>query len=298
MAASTLEGRLLCASGAAYAITGNQPTLAPDPMDVYQSGAGFVRAPSVVNGGPREIDACLVGEIEDGVVVAFRGTLPFNIHQITSIRDWISDFEANPVNEAGFPGAVHEGFFSALKVLIPGIATQLQQQRTGSLANKPLLITGHSKGGAVAALAAWKFQRIDNIPVKVVTFAAAKPADASFRDAYTQAGIDHVRYEYNNDVVPHVPLSDGGFVDMLKVIPFLSSQLDNLQRFDYQPVGVLRYINQLGQIQGDDPLLRAQRDTRLVAELLQGHFGQIGSDHAIGCGSGYMRGVAPIGVCG
>jgi len=267
-------------------------------MDVYQSGAGFVRAPSVVNGGPREIDACLVGEIEDGVVVAFRGTLPFNIHQITSIRDWISDFEANPVNEAGFPGAVHEGFFSALKVLIPGIATQLQQQRTGSLANKPLLITGHSKGGAVAALAAWKFQRIDNIPVKVVTFAAAKPADASFRDAYTQAGIDHVRYEYNNDVVPHVPLSDGGFVDMLKVIPFLSSQLDNLQRFDYQPVGVLRYINQLGQIQGDDPLLRAQRDTRLVAELLQGHFGQIGSDHAIGCGSGYMRGVAPIGVCG
>jgi len=297
MAAPTLEGRLLCVSGAAYAITGNEPTLAPDPRSVYLKGAGFVRPPSVVNGGPREIDACLVGEIEDGIVVAFRGTLLFNIHQITSIRDWINDFEAVPVKADGFPGAVHEGFFSALRVLVPGIATQLQKQRIGSLADKPLLITGHSKGGAIAGLAAWKFQGIEKIPVKVVTFAAAKAADASFRDAYTQARIDHVRYEYNNDIVPHVPLSEGGFVDMLKVIPFLGSQFDGLERFDYQPVGVLRYINQLGQIQGDEPLLRAQRDARLVTELLQGHFAQIGSDHEFGCGSGYMRAAAPIGVC-
>jgi hypothetical protein len=266
-------------------------------MNVYLTGAGFVRPPSVVQGGPREIDACLVGEIEDGIVLAFRGTLPFNIHQITSIRDWINDFEAVPINVDGFPGAVHKGFFSALNVLVPGIATQLQQQRVGSLVDKPLLITGHSKGGAVAGLAAWRFQEIENTSVKIVTFAAAKPADATFREAYTQAGIDHVRYEYNNDIVPHVPLSTGGFVDILKAIPFIGSQLDDLQRFDYQPVGVLRYINQLGQIQGDDPLLRAQLDATLVAELLRGHFAQIGSDHAIGCGSGYMRAVAPIGVC-
>ena len=178
MAAPTLEGRLLCVSGAAYSITGNEPTLAPDPENVYLSGAGFVRPPSVVNGGPREIDACLVGEIEDGVVVAFRGTLPFDIHQISSIQDWIVDFQADPVPVNGFPGVVHEGFFSALSVLLPGIVAQLQQQRVGALAAKPLLITGHSKGGAVAGLAAWQFQRIANIPVKVVTFAAAKPADA------------------------------------------------------------------------------------------------------------------------
>jgi hypothetical protein len=298
MAAPTLEGRLLCASGAAYAITGSEPTLAPDPMNVYLNGAGFVRDPAVVRGGPREIDGCLVGEIEDGIVVAFRGTLPFNIHQISSIRDWINDFEADPINAAGFPGAVHRGFFSALDVLADGIAAQLQQQRVGALANMPLLITGHSKGGAVAGLAAWKFQGIENTPVKVVTFAAAKPADAQFRAAYTQAGIDHVRFEYNDDIVPHVPLSTGGFVDLLRAIPFIGSQLNNLNRFDYQPVGVLQYINQLGQVQGEDPLLRAQRDATLVAELLQGHFLQIGSDHAIGCGSGYMRAVAPVGVCG
>jgi hypothetical protein len=297
MPAPALEGRLLCACSAAYAITGNAPTLAPDPTNVYLNGAGFVRPPSIVDGGPREIDACLVGEIQDGLVVAFRGTLPFNIHQISSIRDWINDFEANPIRADGFPGFVHEGFFSALSVLIPAIETQLQQQRIGSLADKPLLITGHSKGGAVAGLAAWKFQGIDRVPVKVVTFAAAKPADASFRAAYTQAGIDHARYEYSNDIVPHVPLSNGGFVDILNVFPPMRPLFDGLERFDYQPVGVLRYINQLGQIQDDEPLLRHQRDARLVADLLTGHFAQIGSDHAIGCGSGYMQAAARTGVC-
>src|SRR5262249_57077105 len=77
MPAPTLDGRLLCASGAAYAITGDEPTLAPDPDNVYLAGAGFVRPPKVLVGGQREIDACLVGEIADGVVIAFRGTLPF-----------------------------------------------------------------------------------------------------------------------------------------------------------------------------------------------------------------------------
>ena len=297
MPAPTLEGRLLCASGAAYSITDDQPTLAPDPTNMYLEGAGFVRPPSIVNGGFLDINACLIGEIEDGFVVAFRGTLPFNIHQLVSIRDWITDFEAAPIEVDGFPGVVHEGFFGSLSDLLPGIESVLREQRIGSAADKPLLITGHSKGGAIAGLAAWRFQAIDGIPVKVVTFAAAKPAGAIFREAYSLAGIDHVRYEYNNDIVPHVPLSNGGFVEILKTFPFLSPRLDDLEKFDYQPVGILRYINQLGQVQDDEPLLRHQRDAKLVVELLMGRFAQVGSDHSIGCGSGYMRAAAPSGVC-
>ncbi len=264
---------------------------------MYLEGAGFVRPPSIVNGGFLDINACLIGEIEDGFVVAFRGTLPFNIHQLVSIRDWITDFEAAPIEVDGFPGVVHEGFFGSLSDLLPGIESVLREQRIGSAADKPLLITGHSKGGAIAGLAAWRFQAIDGIPVKVVTFAAAKPAGAIFREAYSLAGIDHVRYEYNNDIVPHVPLSNGGFVEILKTFPFLSPRLDDLEKFDYQPVGILRYINQLGQVQDDEPLLRHQRDAKLVVELLMGRFAQVGSDHSIGCGSGYMRAAAPSGVC-
>ena len=71
----------------------------------------------------------------------------------------------------------------------------------------------------MAALAAWSIQAIAGTPVKVVTFAAAKPGDAAFRAAYEAAGIDHTRYEYNVDIVPHLPLSDGGFIDVLRAIP-------------------------------------------------------------------------------
>src|SRR5438874_7107884 len=111
MPAPTLDGRLLCASGAAYAITGEEKTLAPDPENVYLAGAGFVRPPTVLVAGPREIDACLVGEIADGLVVAFRGTLPLDIHKIPTLRDWLSDFQADPIAVADYPGSVHEGFF-------------------------------------------------------------------------------------------------------------------------------------------------------------------------------------------
>jgi hypothetical protein len=82
MPAPTLDGRLLCASGAAYAITGDMKTLAPDSKNVYINGAGFVRPDEVTvfTAGPLAIDGCLVGEIQDGLVLAFRGTMPLDFN--------------------------------------------------------------------------------------------------------------------------------------------------------------------------------------------------------------------------
>jgi hypothetical protein len=297
MTAPTLEGRLLCVSGAAYAITGDEPTLVPDPENLYIAGAGFVRPPSVVVGGPREIDACLVGEIPDGIVIAFRGTLQFNIHQFPTLLDWLNDFEDVPVSAEGFPGFVHAGFHEALQVAGPGVAAALAQQRVGPVVDKPVLVTGHSKGGAVAALAAWQLQAVQKIPVKVVTFAAPKPGDGSFRTAYN-AQVDHTRFEYNNDIVPHLPPSQDGFLNILESLPGIGQRFGGLERFDYEPVGVLHYIDQTGNIQiGDDPHERAVRDLALSMEVLRLRFAQIAMDHAIGCGSGYMKAVAPAGVC-
>src|SRR5437667_4531501 len=102
MSAPTLEGRSLCTSGAAYAITGTEPTLAPDPESIYLAGAGFVRPPSVIVGGLKEIDACLVGEIEDSLVIACRGTLAFDIHRAPTLLDWLNDFNAEPMAAARF----------------------------------------------------------------------------------------------------------------------------------------------------------------------------------------------------
>jgi hypothetical protein len=303
MAAPTLDGRLLCASGAAYAITGDMKTLAPDPQDVYLAGAGFVNDPAVFTAGPLAIDGCLVGEIEDGLVLAFRGTMPFDLDEPPTVRDWMGDFDAEPIVIDGFPGCVHAGFSADFTALWPKITAELQQRQAAAPANRPLLITGHSKGGAMAALAAWRFQATAGTPpLKVITFAAAKPGDADFRAAYTAAGIDHTRYEYNIDIVPHLPLSDGGFIDALSRIPLpplpgLQDFLANLHRFDYQPVGVLRYIESNGRIVDDGYTLRMERDGTLALKIVELQWSQIAMNHSIGCGSGYMSAVAPTGVC-
>jgi hypothetical protein len=296
MPATTLDGRLLCASGAAYAIIGSETVLAPDPTNVYLAGAGFVRPPSVLVGGPLETDACLVGEIADGLVIAFRGTLPLDLHSIPTLRDWLTDFQAAPIAVQGFPGLLHSGFSAALSALSPLITDVLAKQMAAS-PGRPLYVTGHSKGGAMAALAAWSLHQSGITPAKVVTFAAAKPADAAFSRAFNAIRMNYARYEYDDDIVPHLPLSTGGFLDVLAHLPVIGKKFTVLNRFDYQPVGPLFYIESNLRIVPDDATLRSRRDLALALEVVLGRYAQIAADHSIGCGSGYMSGVAPEGVC-
>jgi len=94
----------------------------------------------------------------------------------------------------------------------------------------------------------------------------------------------------------------GGFLDVLAKFPLLDlpwfrAFFTDLQRFDYQPVGTLRYIESNGQIVDDSPQLRAKRDQTLAVDILRWQFAQIAMNHAIGCGSGYMSAIAPTGVC-
>jgi hypothetical protein len=168
--------------------------------------------------------------------------------------------------------------------------------RIGKLANTPVLVTGHSKGGALAALAAWKLQVGNQMPVKVVTFAAPKTGDVAFATAYI-ARIDHTRYEYDNDIVPHVPPSEGPLFNAFVSLAASGSPLRDLQWFNYQPVGTLRYITAKGRIEGDSTLLHFERETRLAGQILEFHYDAIIRDHSIACGSGYMTAVCPTGVC-
>ena len=45
----------------------------------------------------------------DGVVLAFRGTLPLLTPSLPALLDWINNFEAQPVAAPPLPGAVHTG---------------------------------------------------------------------------------------------------------------------------------------------------------------------------------------------
>jgi hypothetical protein len=293
--APTLEGRLICACTCTYAVIADG-ILNFDAADVYAAGAGFIRPPTAFVGGDLLINGCLVGTLPDGVVLAFRGTLPFDIHSHPTLLDWLGDFNAQPIPADGYPGAVHTGFLAALGTLWDRVVAEVAVQRVGVAAAQPLLLTGHSKGGALAALAAWRLQTTTGIATKVITFAAPKPGSRAFRDAYNPH-IDHTRYEFADDIVPHLPASQGGFLDVLSSLPVIGARFAGLQRFDYESVGTLRFIDWSGEFDDDTPTLAVERSLSLVRLITRLRFPQIGVDHAIACGSGYMSAVCPAGVC-
>lgn len=119
--------------------------------DCYSSQ--FPRARYTAADSSRDIKAMTVDEQSiDGsriVIVAIRGT------QVQSLTDWTVNTAANPVKPTGFlddsDNACHEGFLQVAKAMAGQVADQLQQY-AASLEKPSLLFTGHSAGGAVAAI--------------------------------------------------------------------------------------------------------------------------------------------------
>lgn len=69
-------------------------------------------------------------------------------------------------------------------------------------------MTGHSKGGAMASIAAMLLNRDKDLPnvTEVVTFASAKVGDSKFAKAYNKE-VNQTSYEYYLDIVPFLPPS-------------------------------------------------------------------------------------------
>jgi hypothetical protein len=163
------------------------------------------------------IDLALAGRIPEGVLVAFRGTLPpfkpdddHPSEQV--ILDWANNAEFVAGTIAPYPGQVHPGFARSTDRLWcdeggePGLETAIGALLADG-APRRLFITGHSKGGALANLAAWRARQLwPDVPVRVFTVAAARAGNDVFRDTYHAAGIDCVRYEVALDAVPLLPL--------------------------------------------------------------------------------------------
>jgi len=297
MAATTLPGRLLCASASAYAVTEAEDRLDPEAATPFYAGVGFVEPPAAFVAGDREINACLVGTTADGVGVAFRGTLsldgPFTI---AKLLDWVNNLNVRPVPGDGLPGGVHEGFLGSLDSLWGAVRDEAKRQMLRAGAAARLLVTGHSKGGAVAALAAMRFRQQEGLAANVVTFAAPKPGNTEFADAY-DAVMDHVRYEFAEDVVPHLPPS-ASFRGVLSAASALARRLPDLEQFDYGRVGRLLYVTRALEVVPDpDGSLLDERRRRILRLVLTGHLQRIGDDHRTACGYGYMSALNPGEVC-
>jgi hypothetical protein len=130
-----------------------------------------------------------ITELADHIVIAFRGTC--------CIRDWLTDLQVEKTAiEMG--AHVHSGFlkaFCSMSLLILPLPK-----------SKPLVITGHSLGGAEATLAAYFLQQEGFTINWVYTFASPRVGNSIWRKVYTDVLGDRTfRVAAAGDLVPLIP---------------------------------------------------------------------------------------------
>ena len=150
---------------------------------------------------------------DQSLVVAFRGSQ--SPKSLDGFKDWLltnannllvvpegragTDFAA-----AGVGARFHRGFVEALGEIWDPLSAAVREAWEAN--ERPLWVTGHSLGGAIALLAAWRFQR-QFLPVHaVVTFGAPMIGNAAAAQAFEHEFPDRIfRYVDVEDPVPLLP---------------------------------------------------------------------------------------------
>ena len=178
-------------------------------------------------------DVCaFVASSPDYNLLVFRGTkIPQN---------WMTDLACTPARfdwiftAAPALGEIHAGFGHCLADGLKEIITILADRNP----NKRLLVTGHSLGGALAALAPVCFSVMNtNIrPVDAIyTFGQPRIGLHSFCNTYSQMLKDRlVRFVNKQDLVPRVPLRGWDYSDEGKMIHFDSMGTPSIQSEEWQ----------------------------------------------------------------
>ena len=286
---------LMLASQLAYAI---QKKTFDSTAERLIKAVGFKDTPKIFVGGLEEINAALVGTNSDGVILAFRGTVPPGIINLQSWVDWINDiFMKKLITVEGITGKVHEGFWNSLASIWEPILVEVKKQMNAQNPPLPLFITGHSKGGPLASFAAIRFKLEADINPEVVTFASPHPGDIPFSEFYNSKISSNTRYEFGNDIVPHLPAKKA-FLEHLSKTPLPGKLLQEAADWNYGPVGTLQFIKwDKKTIVGDSPELEAERFLKLTEAILKLRFKEIAADHRHRCDGGYMTGVCPGVPC-
>ena len=128
---------------------------------------------------------------ESDVVVVCRGTEPNEWNDIKADANALTDL-------AETVGRVHRGFKREVDDIWPHLESTLAEE------TRQVWFCGHSLGGAMATICAGRCQlsEISAVPKEVVTFGSPRVGD---RHYVKNAGIHHVRWVNNNDIVTRVP---------------------------------------------------------------------------------------------
>ncbi len=161
-------------------------------------------------------------------ILAFRGTevallpdLPVRIKDpIPMLRDIIVDLDMN-LEEWDGHGRVHSGFLKSFVAIFPEVREAIDR-----IQPKTIWVTGHSLGGAIAALVADALHRASYGVRGLYTIGAARPGDPGFARHFR---VPAYRFVHQKDVLSLLP------PDIFLVQ-------------DYTPVGTLMYLDDKGHI--------------------------------------------------
>ena len=256
----------------------------------FAPGVGFTDAPiAPFTAGPDQIDACYVADTPDNVILAFRGTsIGQDGNERQVIIDLLNDFLAKPVVVNGI-GTLHQGFAGSVERLWKkGFQNEVQKRMTNG---NPLIITGYSKGAALAPIAAaflHKKLSIEADRMIIRIFEPPRPGDGAFAKYFNKTFRTALRYEYQDDIVPHVPPVKA-VAELLSKIPFIGEILakyQDIDEWDYTSVGKLQFVNWDDEIVDDSPRLARERFEHLGVLVAEGKILKMGAEH-MPCGHIY-----------
>ena len=127
------------------------------------------------------------------VLAVLRGTDP------VTLPSWVTDVVVRLVECGEYDGRVHYGFSSALRRTWSKLETLLEEAE-----GKPLFLTGHSMGGALAVLTACRLAKMGRPPVAIYTFGAPRVGDPAFCAGYA---LPTYRVVNRLDLVPEMPMA-------------------------------------------------------------------------------------------
>ncbi|KAF3683648.1 putative chromatin-remodeling complex ATPase chain-like [Capsicum annuum] len=129
---------------------------------------------------------------------------------LNTIQNWIADlfWKQLDIEYPGMENAmVHHGFYSAYHntTLRPGVLSAVKRAKE-LYGHIPIMVTGHSMGGAMAAFCGLDLTvNYGSRNVSVMTFGQPRIGNAAFASYYSKWVPNTIRVTHEHDIVPHLP---------------------------------------------------------------------------------------------